>query len=128
MLRYATFLAGGLIALVLAGAANVQDAHPHVADADREYAAEFSRGANPCAYESTALSYEQCIGKELELLNGADRAWGEYKKNLCELQSAGFDGGSGASSIATECQYRADRQYVQQVADAISLKIQPKGW
>ena len=64
--------------------------------------------------------------KELDLLNGADRAWGEYKKNLCELQSAGFDGGSGASSIATECQYRADRQYVQQVADAISLKILAK--
>ncbi len=163
MSRYVKFLAGGLITLVLAGAANAQDAHPHVADADREYAAVFSRVENPCANESTTLSYEQCMGKELEFtekhlnaflaavrgivadegaaqaapqaagkvkeldfLNNADRAWREYKKNLCELQSAGFDGGSGASSAATECECRADRQYVQQVADAISLKILAK--
>jgi uncharacterized protein YecT (DUF1311 family) len=159
MSRYAKFLASGLISLVLAGTANAQDAHPHVADADREYAAVFSRGDNPCANESTTLGHEQCIGKELEftekhldaflaavrgivadedaartttqaadkvkeldLLNKADRAWREYKKNLCELQFAGFDGGSGASSAAAECEYRADRQYVQQVADAISLQ------
>jgi uncharacterized protein YecT (DUF1311 family) len=159
MSRYAKFLAGGLIALLLAGAANAQDAHPHVADADREYAAVFSRGENPCPNESTALSYAQCMGKELEftekhlnafltavrgimadedaskeagkvkesdLLDKADRAWREYRKNLCELQFAGFDGGSGAGSAETECEYRADRQYVQQVADAILLKILAK--
>ena len=60
--------------------------------------------------------------KQLDLLNNADRAWREYKMNLCELQSAGFGGGSGAASAATECEYRADRQYVQQLADAVSLK------
>jgi hypothetical protein len=42
--------------------------------------------------------------------------------NLCELQSAGFGGGSGAASAATEREYRADRQYVQQLAGAVSLK------
>jgi uncharacterized protein YecT (DUF1311 family) len=161
--RCAKFFAGGLITLSLASAANAQDAHPHVADADREYAAVFSREENPCANESTTFSYEQCMGKELEftekhwnaflaavrailsdedaarvarqasgevkeldLLNNADRAWREYKKSLCELQFAGFDGGSGASSAATECGYRADRQYVQQVTNAISLKILAK--
>jgi hypothetical protein len=60
------------------------------------------------------------------VLNGADRAWREYKKNLFELQSAGFDGGSGASSAPTEREYQADRRYVQQVANAISLKILAK--
>jgi uncharacterized protein YecT (DUF1311 family) len=70
----------------------------------------------------------QAPGKrnQLELLNKADRAWREYKKNLCELQFAGFDGGSGAASAETECEYRADRQYVQQIADAITLKILAK--
>lgn len=29
---------------------------------------------------------------------------------------------SGAASAATECEHRADRQYVQQLADAVSLK------
>jgi uncharacterized protein YecT (DUF1311 family) len=130
---------------------------------DREYAAVFSHAENPCPKEPTTLSYNQCIGKEVEfaeqhlnaflavvraivadddaartsaeavgkmkeldLLNKADRAWREYKKNLCELQFAGFEGGSGASSAESECVYRADRQYVQQIADAILLKILAK--
>jgi uncharacterized protein YecT (DUF1311 family) len=63
---------------------------------------------------------------ELDLLNGADRAWREYKKNLCELEFAGFDGGSGASSAKSECEYRVDREYVKQVADVILLKILAK--
>ncbi len=58
----------------------------------------------------------------LDLLNNADPAWREYKMNLCELQSAGFGGGSRTASAATECEYRADRQYVQQLTDAFSLK------
>jgi len=61
--------------------------------------------------------------KELDLLNNADRAWREYKKNLCELE---FAGGSGASSAKSECEYRVDRQYVKQVADAILLKTLAK--
>jgi uncharacterized protein YecT (DUF1311 family) len=38
----------------------------------------------------------QAPGKrnQLEPLNKADRAWREYKKNLCELQFAGFGGGT----------------------------------
>jgi len=64
--------------------------------------------------------------KELDLLNNADRASREYKKNLCELEFAGFDGGSGASSAKSECEYSVDRQYVRQVADAILLKILAK--
>jgi len=123
----------------------------------------FSHGENPCANESTTLSYEQCVEKEvdftenhfnafltavrgilvdeggaasgaesasraneLELLNNADRAWREYKKNLCELEFAGFDGGSGASSAKSECEYRVNREHVRQVADAISPKILAK--
>ena len=134
-----------------------------MADADREYAAVFSHVENPCAKESTALGYEQCIGneveftenhlnafvaavrgilsdedggrastepvgkvKELELLNNADQAWREYKKNICELEFAGFGGGSGASSAKSECEYRVNRQYVKQVADAILLKVLAK--
>jgi uncharacterized protein YecT (DUF1311 family) len=144
------------------GAANAER-HPHVADADLEYAALFSHGENPCAKESTTLDDEQCIGKEVEftenhlnmflaavrgiladedgspagtesagkvkeldLLNNADRAWREYKKNLCELEFAGFDSGSGAGSAKSECEYRVDRQYVRQMADAILLKILAK--
>jgi hypothetical protein len=49
--------------------------------------------------------------KQLDLQNNADPAWREYKMNLCELQSAGFRGGSEAASAATDCEYRADRQY-----------------
>jgi uncharacterized protein YecT (DUF1311 family) len=64
--------------------------------------------------------------KQLDLLNSADRAWREYKKNICDLEFAGFGGGSGASSAKSECEYRVDRQYVRQVADAISLKILAK--
>jgi uncharacterized protein YecT (DUF1311 family) len=64
--------------------------------------------------------------KQLALLNNADRAWREYKKNLCALQFAGFDGGSAAPSAAAECEYRADRVYMQQLADGISLKILAK--
>jgi uncharacterized protein YecT (DUF1311 family) len=144
------------------GAANAER-HPHVADADREYAAVFSHGENPCAGGSTTSGYEQCIGKEVEftenhlnafleavrgiladedgvpagagsagkgkqldLLNHADGAWREYKKNLCELEFAGSDRGSGAASAESECEYRVDREYVKQVADAILLKILAK--
>jgi uncharacterized protein YecT (DUF1311 family) len=162
MSSYAKSLISGFAILTLIGAVCAAD-HPHVAEADREYAAVFSHGENPCANESTTLSYEQCIGKEveftenhlnafltavrgiladeggaasgaesagkvneLELLNNADRAWREYKKNLCELDFAGFDGGSGASSAKSECEYRVNREYVRQVADAISLRILAK--
>ena len=162
MSSYAKGLSIGFVILALIGAANAKD-HPRVADADREYAAVFSHGENPCAKESTTLAYEQCIGKEVEfterhlnaflaavrgiladedgapaqpesagkakeldLLNNADQAWREYKKNLCELEFAGFDGGSGASSAKSVCEYRVDRQYVKQVADAVLLKILAK--
>lgn len=64
--------------------------------------------------------------KELDLLNNADMAWREYTKNLCGLAFAGFDGGTGAASAEAECEYRADRAYVKQVADAILLKILAK--
>jgi uncharacterized protein YecT (DUF1311 family) len=162
MANYAQ-LFGALLTLMLAGAANAKDAHPHVADADREFASVLAHGENPCPNESTTVSYEQCIGKALELtekhldaflaavrgivadedageagaqpagklkesdlLNKADHAWREYKKNLCNLQFAGFAGGSGAASAQMECEYRTDRQYVQQVADAILLKVLAK--
>jgi len=152
----------GFVIFALIGAANAKD-HPHVADADREYAAVFSHGENPCATESTTFGYEQCIGKEVEftenhlnaflaavrgiladedgapagaesagkvkkldLLNNADRAWREYKKNLCALGFAELEGGSGASSAESECEYRVDRQYVEQMADAILLKVLAK--
>jgi len=65
-------------------------------------------------------------GKESELLNNAERSWREYKKNICELAFAGFDGGTGAASAELECEYRVDREYVKQVADAILLKILAK--
>jgi hypothetical protein len=42
------------------------------------------------------------------------------------MQFARLDRGTGSSSAKTECEYRADRQDVQQVADAISLKILAK--
>jgi uncharacterized protein YecT (DUF1311 family) len=162
MSSYAKWFSRALVILALIGAANARN-NPHVADADREYAAVFSHPDNPCAKESTTLDYEECIGKEVEftenhlnafleavrgilanqygatagikpagnvneldLLNNADRVWREYKKNLCELEFAGFDGGSGASSAKSECEYRLDRQYVQQVADAILLKVLAK--
>jgi len=78
--------------------------------------------------ESPAPSAVKASGKrtELELLNSADRAWREYKKNLCALEFAGYEGGSGAASAGMECEYKADRQYVQQVADAVSLKTLAK--
>ena len=162
MSSYAKSLSIGLAILALIGAANAKD-HPHVAEADREYAAVFSHVENPCAKESTTLGYEQCMGKELEftrnhldafleavrriladedgatpstdstrkvkeldLLNNADMAWREYTKNLCGLAFAEFDGGSGAASAEAECEYRADRVYVKQVADAFLLKILAK--
>jgi uncharacterized protein YecT (DUF1311 family) len=161
MSSYAKCLSGGFLILALIGAANAKD-HPRVADADREYAAVFSHGENPCAKESTTFNYNQCIRKEVEfteshmneflvavrgivadedapagtesarkvkevdLLNNADRAWREYKKNRCELEFAGFDGGSGAGPAERECKYRVDRQYVRQIADAILLKILAK--
>jgi uncharacterized protein YecT (DUF1311 family) len=67
-----------------------------------------------------------CGVRHLDLLNNADRAWREYKKNLCELEFAEFDGGSGAGSAQSECEYQADRQYVRQVADVILLKTLAK--
>lgn len=158
MSNFAKCLSLGIVILASIGAANVKD-HPHVADADREYAAIFSHLQNPCSEQSTTIGFERCIGREVEftenhlnafldavraivagergacavgaacggrqldLLNNADRAWREYKKNLCKLEFAEFDGGSGASSAQSECEYRSDREYVRQVADAISLKI-----
>lgn len=149
---------GGLLFSALIGGANAQDPDSqYLAEADREYAALFSHVENPCPNESTTLSYNLCIGREVEftqkhlnaflaavrgivtseegtasaletagkvneldLLNNADRAWQEYKKNLCKLEFAGFYGGSGASSAESECEYRTNRHYVQQVADAVS--------
>ena len=162
MWGYVRELGGVVVILGLIGAENAKD-HPHVAEADREYAEVFSHVEDPCANESTTMGYAQCIGKEVEftenhlnaflaavrgilsdedgapagaesagkvteldLLNSADRAWREYKKNLCELEFTGFIGGSGAGSAKSECEYRLDRQYVRQVADAIELKILAK--
>jgi uncharacterized protein YecT (DUF1311 family) len=159
--NYAKYLSRGFVILAFIGSAHAKD-HPHVADANREYAAVFSHAENPCN-ESTTVGWEQCFGKEVEftenhlnaflaavrgivadedglpagteaaskgkeseLLNKADRAWREYKKNLCGLEFAGFDGGSGAASAQLECEYRADREYVKQVADAILLKTLAK--
>jgi hypothetical protein len=53
------------VILALIGAANARN-NPHVADADREYAAIFSHAEKPCAKESTTIDYEECIGKEVE--------------------------------------------------------------
>jgi uncharacterized protein YecT (DUF1311 family) len=161
MLSFAQGLAIGLVIFTLTGAVSAKE-HPHVADADREYAAVFSHADNPC-HESTTVGWEQCLGKEVEftenhlnafleavrailaeedgsaadaestgkgkelsLLNSSDRAWRDYKKNLCGLAFAGFDGGTGAPSAELECDYRLDREYVKQVADAIELKILAK--
>jgi uncharacterized protein YecT (DUF1311 family) len=161
MLSYVRELGGAVVILALIGAANAKG-HPHVADADREYAAVFSHSDNPC-HESTTVGWEQCLGKEVEftemhlkafleavrgiladedggaagtgspgqpkeldLLNNGDRAWREYKKHLCQLAFVGFGGGTGAASAELECEYRVDREYVQQVADAIELKILAK--
>jgi uncharacterized protein YecT (DUF1311 family) len=161
MFSYARCLSSGFVILALIGVADAKD-HPHVADADREYAAVFSHGENPCK-ESTTVGWDQCFGKEVEftdnhlnaflaavrgiladedglpagtesagkgreseLLNKADSAWREYKKNICGLEFAGFDGGSGGASAELECEYHADREYVKQVADAILLKILAK--
>jgi uncharacterized protein YecT (DUF1311 family) len=162
MSGYAKCLSRGFVIFALLATAHAKD-HPHVADADREYAAVFSHAENPCAKESTTMGYGQCIGNEVEftenhlgaflaavrgiladddaapegsesagkvkesdLLNNADRAWREYRKNICELEFAGFEGGSGAGSAQSECVYRVDRQYVNQVADAILLKTLAK--
>jgi uncharacterized protein YecT (DUF1311 family) len=161
MLSYARGISLGLAIFTLTVAVSAKD-HPHVADADREYAAVFSHADNPCQ-ESTTVGWEQCLGKEVEfaeihlnafleavrgiladedggatgtgsagqpkeldLLNNGDRAWREYKKHLCQLAFAGFEGGSGGPSAELECQYRVDREYVKQVADAIELKILAK--
>jgi hypothetical protein len=64
MSSYAKSLTGGFCILALMGTAWAKE-HPHVEDADREYAALFSHVENPCN-ESTTLGYEQCIGKEVE--------------------------------------------------------------
>ena len=64
--------------------------------------------------------------EKLDLLNNADRAWQEYKKNVCELGFTEFEVGSGASSAEGECEYRVDREYVEQMPDAILLKILAK--
>jgi uncharacterized protein YecT (DUF1311 family) len=162
MSNCAKFLNSALVVLAFVGTASAKD-HPHVADADREYAAVLSHPEYPCAQESTNLGYSQCMTKELEfteehlnaflisvrailadgdgtpadtqptgkvkqldILNNTDRAWREYKKNLCELAFAGFEGGSGTGPAQTECEYRADRQYVKDVADAILLKTLAK--
>jgi uncharacterized protein YecT (DUF1311 family) len=64
--------------------------------------------------------------KEVEFLDSADAAWRNYRKNLCSLQAAGMAGGTGQASSEMDCFYRADREYVQQLADAIYLKILAK--
>jgi uncharacterized protein YecT (DUF1311 family) len=158
MSNYRKVILSGFAILCLVGTLCAKD-HSHVAEADREYAAVFSHGENPCANKFNTLDYGECIGKEveftethlnaflmavrgilgegsgmapaagstdkaseLELLNNADRSWRDYKKNLCKLEFAGFDGGSGASSAKSECEYRLSREHVKQVADAILLK------
>lgn len=60
---------------------------------------------------------------ETDLLNKADLAWRQYQRNLCSLTSSGMEGGSGAVAAELECEYKSDRQYVQQLADAVYLRI-----
>ncbi len=60
---------------------------------------------------------------ELALINNADAAWREYRGNVCRLMEAGMAGGSGAGATGDECEYRMDRQYAQQLTDAVYLKI-----
>jgi uncharacterized protein YecT (DUF1311 family) len=60
---------------------------------------------------------------ELGLIDKADSAWREYRKNVCELMAAGMAGGSGEGNTAAGCKYKMDRQYAQQLADAVYLKI-----
>ncbi|HEY1744534.1 MAG TPA: lysozyme inhibitor LprI family protein [Granulicella sp.] len=60
--------------------------------------------------------------RELDLVNQSDSAWQQYRKNMCDLTSAGMAGGSGETSAGLECAYRMDRTYTQQLADAVSLK------
>jgi hypothetical protein len=57
MSSHAKCFAGAFVILAFVGAANARN-NPHVADADREYAAVFSHAENPCAKESTTLDYE----------------------------------------------------------------------
>jgi hypothetical protein len=127
MSSYAKSFAGGFCILALMGAGWAKE-HPHVADADREYAAVFSHVKNPCT-ESTTLGYEQCTGKEVEFTEKHMKAFLAAVRGILADEdgpSAGPDGGSGASSAKGVCEYRTDRQYVKQVADAISLKILAK--
>ena len=60
--------------------------------------------------------------RELDLVTRSDSAWQQYRKNMCDLTSAGMAGGSGESSAGLECIYRMNRTYTQQLADAVSLK------
>ncbi|WP_263360036.1 hypothetical protein [Acidicapsa ligni] len=56
---------------------------------------------------------------ELTLLDKVNVAWRQYRQNACELMRAGMAGGTGAGATKTECEYKMDRQYVQQIADAV---------
>jgi hypothetical protein len=55
--------------------------------------------------------------KQLDLLNNAGVAWREYTMNLCESQS-----GRVLRWIRSSLDSDADRQFVQQPADAVFLK------
>ena len=59
----------------------------------------------------------------LPLLDNADAAWRQYRKNMCDLWAAGMAGGSGENAAADECVYKLDRTYAQQLSDAVYLKI-----
>jgi uncharacterized protein YecT (DUF1311 family) len=58
---------------------------------------------------------------ELALVNQADSAWQQYRKNVCDLTAAGMAGGSGEGNAAAECVFKMDRVYAQQLADAVYL-------
>ena len=54
-------------------------------------------------------------------MNQADSAWRQYRKNVCNLVANGIAGGSGEGNAAAECEYKMDRNYAQQLADAVYL-------
>ena len=58
---------------------------------------------------------------ESAALKGADLGWKQYRKNLCDLRSAGMAGGSGEGNAAAECVFEMDRAYAEQLADAVYL-------
>ncbi len=78
MSGYAKCLSSGLVILALIGAADAKE-HPHVAEADREYAVVLSHDDNPCAKESTTLGWDQCLGNEVKFTEThMTRSWQQF--------------------------------------------------